>query len=97
MPNSQKGTRAVDAARYELSCAVELARGTSHIASTLTPATLQQAVAEVLRAFQAERGREPFEAFQWLLAERLERRGRADAAQAVRAYGVVPGKTAQRV
>ena len=60
---------------YRLAFKVELARGGSHIASTLTPASMDAAVAEVMGQFIADRGTEGFEAFRVLLAENLEARG----------------------
>ena len=71
---------------YRLAFKVELARGGSHIASTLTPASMDAAVAEVMGQFIADRGTEGFEAFRVLLAENLEARGYVQGAEAVRMY-----------
>ena len=65
---------------------VELARGASHIASTLTPSSTTAAVAEVLDQFIVDRGAGGFEAFRLLLAEDLENRGCLQAAEVVKIY-----------
>lgn len=66
--------------RYESAYSLELARGASHIASKLSTATQEAAVQEVIQEFIATRGTAGVDAFCWLLAERLERRGCAAAA-----------------
>jgi hypothetical protein len=65
---------------------VELARGASHIASTLTPSSTTAAVAEVLDQFIVDRGAGGFEAFRLLLAEDLENRGCLQGAEVVKLY-----------
>lgn len=60
---------------YESAWSLELARGASHIASMLSAATQQAAVHEIVHEFVAAQGRAELDAFCWLLAERLEKRG----------------------
>jgi hypothetical protein len=52
---------------HRLAFKVELARGASQIASTLTPASMTAAVAEVLDQFIVDRGAGGFDAFRLLL------------------------------
>jgi hypothetical protein len=62
---------------------MELARGSSYIASTLSPATQQVAIAEVLHEFRLQHGADRLFIFRDLLAESLEKRDNRSAAQAV--------------
>lgn len=71
---------------HRLAFKVELARGGSHIASTLTPASMAAAVAEVLEQFIADRGAGGFDAFRLLLVEDLEKRGCLQGADVVKLY-----------
>jgi hypothetical protein len=71
---------------HRLAFKVELARGVSHIASTLTPTSTTAAVAEVLDQFIVDRGAGGFEAFRLLLAEDLENRGCLRGAEVVKIY-----------
>jgi hypothetical protein len=71
---------------YESAYSLDLARGASHIASMLSPATLTCAVQEVLQDFVAAHGNELLDAFCWLLAERLEKRDCAEGASRVRNF-----------
>ena len=71
---------------HRLAFKVELARGASHIASTLTPASMTAAVAEVLDQFVVDRGAGGFDTFRLLLAEDLENRGCVRGAEAVKIY-----------
>ncbi|AXF06108.1 hypothetical protein [Paraburkholderia hospita] len=65
---------------------VELARGASHISSTLSTASTAAAVAEVLEQFVVDRGLEKFDEFRALLVEDLKKRGCLGGAVAVDAY-----------
>ncbi len=71
---------------YEAAYSLELARGASHISSMLSAATQEGAVHEVMREFIATHGRAALDAFCWLLAERLEKRGCAAAAMQARDF-----------
>ncbi|CAM2164091.1 conserved hypothetical protein [Paraburkholderia sacchari] len=71
---------------YESVWLLELARGASHIASMLSAETLEAAVHEVMQEFVAAQGGEELDAFCWLLAERLEKRGCAAGAARVREF-----------
>ncbi|PVX84970.1 hypothetical protein [Paraburkholderia unamae] len=73
---------------HEAAYSVDLARGASHIASMLSAATQVAAVYEVMQEFVATHGQVDQDAFGWLLAERLERRGCAVAAHKARDLGV---------
>lgn len=66
--------------------AVELARGASHISSTLSDKTRKAAIEETLESFRRLRGDDDLPTFTWLLAQRLDERQRPDAAAAVRQY-----------
>ncbi|SDC52606.1 hypothetical protein [Paraburkholderia lycopersici] len=71
---------------HESAYSLELARGASHIASMLSAATQEAAVQEVLQEFVAAHGTPTLEAFCWLLAERLEKRGCAVGAMKARGF-----------
>ncbi|MEX3952194.1 hypothetical protein AB4Y40_31100 [Paraburkholderia sp. EG287B] len=71
---------------YEAAYSLELARGASHISSMLSAATQEGAVQEVMREFIATHGRTALDAFSWLLAERLDKRGCAAAAMKARDF-----------
>jgi hypothetical protein len=73
---------------YEAVYSVELARGASHIASMLSASTQEAAVQEVMQEFVATYGAAALEldAFCWLLAERLEKRGCAAGASKARTF-----------
>lgn len=73
-----------EAARFLQEFEAELARGASHIASMLYPESLHAAVQETARTFETSYGREDFELFLQALAQKLETRGRPDAAAVVR-------------
>jgi hypothetical protein len=62
---------------------MELARGASHINSTLTPETCKRAIAEIFAEFGELHGNRELGLFQKLLVEDLHRRGNRDAASAV--------------
>jgi hypothetical protein len=65
---------------------LELARGSSHIASTRTPKTLNRAIAEVLTGFCQVHGLQALGVFRELLALDVEQRGNQHAAAAVRRF-----------
>ncbi|ASL42166.1 hypothetical protein bAD24_I01660 [Burkholderia sp. AD24] len=65
---------------------LDLVRGSSHIASTLKPETLNSAIAEVLEGFRKSHGRPDLKVFRELLAQDVEKRGNQGAASAVRAF-----------
>lgn len=73
-----------EAARFLQEFEAELARGASHIASMLYAESLHAAVQETARTFETSYGREDLELFLQALAEKLETRGRPDAAAVVR-------------
>lgn len=83
MRKSPKRTQQADKVLYRTTYSMELARGSSHIASTLSPETRRVAIAEVLDEFAALHGADKLAIFRELLAESLEKRDRHDAAQAV--------------
>jgi hypothetical protein len=81
-----KGRRASHAAQLEQHRSiylVELARGSSFIASTLTPVTQRAAITEVMSEFSERYGTEHLSIFRELLAESLVKRRSPLAAQAV--------------
>ncbi|CAB3650269.1 hypothetical protein LMG24238_01102 [Paraburkholderia sediminicola] len=65
---------------------LELARGSSHIASTRKPETLTGAIAEVLEGFCKLHGVSGLCVFREVLAQDVERRGNLGAASAVRSF-----------
>lgn len=73
---------------------LELARGSSHIASTRSPETLNRAIAEVLNGFSQVYDPQALGVFRELLALDVEQRGNQDAALAVRCFapGLTDGK-----
>jgi hypothetical protein len=73
-----------EAAQFLQGCEAELARGASHIASMLYAESLHAAVQETARSFEISYGREDVELLLQALAEKLETRGRPDAAAVVR-------------
>ncbi len=84
-----------DIERCRVMYVVELARGGSHIASTLTEATLQTAVAEVVNEFLQQHGKERLSVFRELLADRLDERQRPEAASAVRRFGMADNRASE--
>ncbi|REE18355.1 hypothetical protein B0G71_1363 [Paraburkholderia sp. BL27I4N3] len=65
---------------------LELARGSSHIASTRTPETLNRAITEVVDGFCQVHGLQALGIFRELLALDVGHRGNQDAALAVRCF-----------
>ncbi|TXC79239.1 hypothetical protein FRZ40_33070 [Paraburkholderia azotifigens] len=74
--NHSKINRSLIETRY----AVELARGASVIASTLTQSSLMQAIGETLSSFVADNGSGDLDGFVEVLRNRLIQRNRTDAA-----------------
>ena len=60
-------------------CEMELARGSSHIASMLHEQSIHTAVRETLLQFEASHGRADLQAFAYALLGRLEQRGKPEA------------------
>lgn len=81
---------ATDLARGQALYGVQLARGRSHIGSTLTSATLLSAIEEVFRDFFEQHGAADLEVFRELLARQLEKHCQAPAAGAVRQTPMTP-------
>jgi hypothetical protein len=84
MPSGAKHPSAGDLARCQSEYFVELARASSHIASTQSSATQRAAIAEAFSAFVEYHGAQDFSVFVELLARRLEERRCPEAASAVR-------------
>ena len=78
---------------------LELARGSSHIASTRKAETLNRAIAEVLTGFCQVHGLQALGVFRELLALDVEQRGNQHAAAAVRRFApeLTGGKKADPV
>ncbi|QCP52445.1 hypothetical protein FAZ95_25075 [Trinickia violacea] len=93
MPVKQgKRTRA-SRAHLEAKWSYCLARGSCFIAGTLTPLTLNAAINEAVEVFIARQGHEDLPLFLELLAERLQKREKPEAANAVlhlRGCGTLP-------
>ncbi|WP_258875548.1 hypothetical protein [Paraburkholderia sp. BL27I4N3] len=83
MRNGRKSAREADKALCRSTYMMELARGSSYIASTLTPITQRTAIAEVLNGFREQHGADTALIFRDLLAESLKNRKDALAAEAV--------------
>jgi hypothetical protein len=78
-------------------CEMELARGSSHIASMLYEQSIHAAVSETLLQFETGHGREDLQAFAYALLGRLEQRGKPEAVRLLRdfiKYGRLPELTA---
>ena len=70
----------------EVRYALELARGASVIASTLSETSLMQAVGETLSGFVAAYGVQDLDAFVHILGERLMQRERPDAVRIIASW-----------
>jgi hypothetical protein len=81
MPKAKTAGAAAASAR--LAYVLELARGSSHISSTLSRETERRAIAETLTEFCQLYGEKEAAVFQKLLADELRQRGKRDAAAAV--------------
>ncbi|MFM0078779.1 hypothetical protein P0D72_07795 [Paraburkholderia sediminicola] len=93
MTDTQGKRRNASAAQCQVHYSFELARDSSHIASTLTAATLNAAVNEVVDDFVQRHGKGELSIFLKLLAERLDAREKPVAASVVRhvdTFGTVP-------
>jgi hypothetical protein len=93
MTDTRGKRRSASAAQCEANYGVELARDSSHIASTLIAATLNAAVNEVVDGFVQRHGTGELSIFLKLLAERLDARQKSGAASVVRhvdTFGSVP-------
>ncbi|MBN3847266.1 MULTISPECIES: hypothetical protein [Burkholderiaceae] len=86
MPRGRKPGRQAEKTHCRLLYLLELARGSSYVASTLTPESQHAAIAEVLREFSQQHDADKLPMFRELLAERLQERGDLDAAQAVLSF-----------
>ncbi|KAA1012069.1 hypothetical protein FVF58_13235 [Paraburkholderia panacisoli] len=83
MPRARKGAEQAEKNAYRSLYLTELARGSSHIASTLSPQTQRIAIAEIVDEFCTQHGADKLVIFRELLAESLEKRNQPGAAQAV--------------
>jgi len=79
----KRSRRASSPAWCEDHYGLQLARGSSHIASTLTPATRASAIAEVIEEFETLFGLDDLPSFLQALAQRLENRGAHEASAEV--------------
>lgn len=71
-----KGPSGAAAATARVTYALELARGASHISSTLSPETQRRAIVETIGEFCDLYGETKLPLFQKLLAEELRQRGK---------------------
>jgi hypothetical protein len=83
MPKGRKPGQQAEKKLYRSMYLMELARGSSYIASMLNPATQRVAIAEVLDEFRMQHGADTLLIFRDLLAENLANRDNRSAAQAV--------------
>jgi hypothetical protein len=84
-----KGPSAAATATARVTYAVELARGASHISSTLSPETERRAIVETIGEFCELYGEAKLPLFQKLLAEEVRQRGKKEAALAVAQFKFV--------
>jgi hypothetical protein len=85
--NKTRRTRPpVSLAYFEDRYSIELARGSSHIASTLGLDSLRAAVAESMDDFLQRNGTDDLAIFLEVLADRLDKRHASDAASLVRQF-----------
>jgi len=90
MKNSVAGSKAQRVDQCRRRYMTELARGGSHIASTLTPAGERSAIADVTGEFHRRYGSDDFEIFLELLAQVLDARLRPETAALVRNHCKTP-------
>jgi hypothetical protein len=90
MPRGRKPTQLSEKILFKATYLVELTRGRSHIASTLSEETRHSAIAEIFEEFSRQHGADKLAVFRELLAESLERRDHPSAAQAVLKFAL-PG------
>ena len=81
-----KPKRSSDDIQRLVGCEMELARGSSHIASMLYERSIHAAVSETLLQFEAGHGREDLQAFAYALLGRLEQRGKPEAVRLLRDF-----------
>ncbi|WP_322048633.1 hypothetical protein [Paraburkholderia sp. J67] len=74
----------------------ELARGGSHIASTLTPEGERAAISDIVNDFHRLYGTDDLDVFLELLAQALDARRRPDIAGFVRRYTSKPDRNAKQ-
>jgi hypothetical protein len=86
MPKGRKPGQQAEKILYRSIYLMELARGSSYIASMLSPATQRVAIAEVLDEFRLQYGADTLLIFRDLLAESLMKRDNRPAAQAVLSF-----------
>jgi hypothetical protein len=79
-----RSRRASILGQCELRYAVELARGSSYLASTMTYSTLEAAVTETVEAFVSTHGDEFLPEYLELMSRRLSERNKPEAASLVR-------------
>jgi hypothetical protein len=84
MPSGVKRPSSSDLMRCRIVYFVELARSSSYIASTQSPATQRVAIAEAFNEFMERYGARDFSVFVELLARNLEERRKPESANAVR-------------
>ncbi|WP_165847968.1 hypothetical protein [Paraburkholderia lacunae] len=89
MNKERKTGRMDDMKIYQSAYVLELARGSSYIASTLTPATLRAAIVEACREFREQYGADKVHIFRELLARSLEKRDNRKAAAVVRSFDLL--------
>ncbi|WP_322011862.1 hypothetical protein [Paraburkholderia sp. J12] len=87
MDQARKSRRAAGTGWCEEQYSLELARGGSHIASTLSEQSRASAIAEVVEGFVLRYGETDLAVFLEVLADRLTRRGALEAATAVAGAG----------
>jgi hypothetical protein len=83
MDYAKKNRRTISTAGCEDQYRLELARGASHIASTLSAQGRAAAIAEVIDGFVLQYGETDLPVFLEVLADRLTQRGAKEAATAI--------------
>jgi hypothetical protein len=83
MPREQPEKQKNMSLRCETDFQLELARGTSHIASSMTPDSVRQSIREALDGFVKLHGLTRLHEFREVLFDRLHVRGKGDAAKLV--------------
>jgi hypothetical protein len=81
-----KRNRASEEAQFLKECEMELARGSSHIASMLHTGSIHAAVKETALLFEASHGRDDLNLFLLALARKLEQRGRPEAVAVIQDF-----------
>jgi len=96
MDHARKSRRAASPAWCEDQYSLELARGGSHIASTLTAQGRADAIAEVVSSFVLQYGETDLAVFLEVLSDRLACRGAAAAAAATEVTAAAQRATRRR-